>query len=285
MKKSNIVLIGAIAAAFTVVISFAFSERINNDRPHQHNWFSDANSFKSGAKIQGNGSEMTMIAKDLNIFDTISIGGNFDVTIVAGKSALSLTLDKNLFPYIEHHIANGHLEVKFKKGYSISPSKTPKLIIYTPVLSEINIGGANKITALNFNLTKLSINAGGSTTAEISGAIENLQINNGGSAKFKVTNNHAHQITLNVGGNSSLILKGKTELFSVYSAGNTDVNAQNLMANHVQLKLAGLGNMLVHADKSLDVSGIGINSIKYYGSPKSVTKRFFGKTILTQIEK
>jgi hypothetical protein len=214
--------------------------------------------FKSG---NGNIEEMQT---DVQSFDEVHIGGNFNVTLIpSDKNTVLISADENLMKYINVEVHNNSLNIntvhnlKSSKGINITISYTSLAGIYST--------GASKITHNNALISKdLQIDLSGT------GSIE-LEVETDAS-------------TVTMTGAGLVKLNGKTSLLSAVISGAGGLVASDLIAQNCDISLSGVGGASVHVTDRLEANISGIGGIQYSGNPSHIEKSITGLGKITQAD-
>ena len=182
----------------------------------------------------------------LRPFKSMNIGGKYDVVIKRGnQQKVVVTTDLNVFTVLRVYVSGTELNIKTKEGVSLEGNHPIKVLIVAPDLNDMSLGG---------------------------------------SVSLKVSDIESQQFTINIGGKSDCVLSGKTNYFEVNLGGLGHINAENLIANRVSINFAGKGDIRVHANKSLEINGLGSGSIQYDGNPTTIQNNVLGKINIHPIQ-
>jgi len=218
---------------------------------------SGCNVFFGGTNaITGTGS-MTTRSIDASNFTGIYLDGVFNVTMNESPNfSVSLTMQENLFDYLETDVSGGTFNVSFSRGISIQTGNTPSLVINAPVISNIVISGAADLTNQGtITASNLTISVHGASDISLNIDVNSLDIIVEGAGNANLTGN-AGDVNIRVDG-----------------AG--DINAEFLESLHATVLVNGAGNVRVGVIETLDVELNGIGSVQYFGDP-DVTSQING---------
>ncbi|MBV8252475.1 MAG: DUF2807 domain-containing protein [Chitinophaga sp.] len=183
-------------------------------------------------------------------FNQISAGGVFKIELTQGATeSIKLEAEDNILPLIETEVSSGGLEIRMKKGYSISPNKDIKVYVTLPELKRLSISGASKLNATNsFKGDRLNIDQSGASTITMDLAVSNLD--------------------LEISGAALLDLSGKTGGMNIGASGGARVHTADLRAETAKVGASGGADVIVNAAKSLSASLSGGARVKYKGTPE-----------------
>ena len=176
--------------------------------------------------IRGNG-RIKNEEREISSFEKLDAGGAFTIKVIVGPAAsLKISAEENLLSYIRTSVRGDRLVIDTKK--SISPRKEILIEITTPVLTSVDVSGANNVSVKGISSKDFSIDLSGAGHIYAEGEVDNLDADLSG-------------------------------------AGN--INAKNLKAKDVRVTVSGAASADVYAKESLNASVSGVGSIDYYGNP------------------
>ncbi|MCK4608102.1 MAG: DUF2807 domain-containing protein [Gammaproteobacteria bacterium] len=235
MKTSNKMLLTVIVALFLGVVVATVIVKLNTKPlfPKAHGKLV----FYAKHGVIGDGK---IISKTYipSSFSTINIGGNSNVIIKSGpKPKVLIATDSNLIPHFQVYVNDNTLYIQEERKILARPSQPVKLVITTPELQKLNIGGMAQIHA---------------------------------------TNLHGQAIILNLSGSSKCYFSGKVNVAEINVRGASDIDAADLIANNVKVNSAGESHIVVNVNHQLEVNVRGSASVKYYGNPKQIKQNIVG---------
>ncbi len=236
---------------FLASVAIAATALITNTAQAGWDW-----NWGGGERVKGSG-EVTSETRDPGAFDGVSMTGGFKVLIrQASANKVEIKADKNLLPYLETKIVEGNhgrtLEVGVKKGYSISSTVTPQLVLDMPQLRLISVSGSGDI--------KMEPMKTGPVEVSISGS---------GDLKFDQL--QSERLGISVSGSGDVRGSGKTGMLKVSVAGSGDVKLRAMEAEEAKVSIAGSGDAEINATKKLNISVAGSGDVSYVGSPEIST--------------
>ncbi len=209
-----------------------------------------------GGGEKGNGDVIT-INREVGEYDEVSVGGSFDVELVAGpEGKITLTGESNLLELIETEVKGGNLSIRVQRGKNIRPSNRKGIQITVPFkdLSGVSLAGSGdvvgkaEIRARNFSC---SVAGSGDLVLDVDAA----------DTKASVT------------GSGDLTLRGKTRDFDAKVTGSGDIHAADFKADNVNANVTGSGDVSVYAAETIKARVTGSGDIEYKGNPsKKETK-------------
>lgn len=238
----TILLAGLLASA---VILYAFNSK------HDGWW---------GWGKRGSGVERTD-TREVAKFTGIDVGGAFNVDVTCGQETkIEVTADDNLLQDIETSVRGNTLYIETKQN--ISPRTKVRIHITTPNIDDVQSSGASDLVLNNIINEKLHI--------ETSGA---------GSVKASVKTG---KLTVETSGAGNVLLSGNADTFSVETSGAAEIKARDLKTKNARIDVSGAGDVELSVSDELSVSVSGAGDIRYYGSPKTVSKEVSGAGSVTK---
>jgi hypothetical protein len=185
--------------------------------------------------IEGSG-DMETRELDLGGFDSINVGGAFELDVVMGEHyEVKLTIDDNLWDNLEAKVRDGELTIDWDK--SCQPDDDCRIEIVTPRLAEVSIHGA---------------------------CDANIEDYQGDSFRYILS------------GAGSLKMDGEVDELEIRVSGAGDADTRDLKAKHVDISVSGAGDAKVYAGESIKARVSGVGSIHYYGDPEKKSTKVSG---------
>ncbi|MDD4114383.1 MAG: DUF2807 domain-containing protein, partial [Massilibacteroides sp.] len=238
------------------------------------------------ATIKGNGNTTTQEFK-IDNYESIEVGGNISTenklfgfkkqdskkikySQQSGTSTLKITLDENLFPYLDIRSSNGTLFIRTKNRNKIVPTQ---LLILTSSdkLRKVSISGALDFiidSPLHSDELNISVSGAGDIIMEKQAELGIVRFSISGAGDAKAGNLICKEFEGKISGVGDFDLKGKADKarFSVSGAG--DVNAYLFHVKNATVSVSGAGDVEVYTSETLDASVSGIGDISYKGNAK-----------------
>ncbi|MCH7343054.1 DUF2807 domain-containing protein [Pelomonas sp. CA6] len=220
-------------------------------------------SYGGHERVEGSGDVIAEV-RELGSFDAIALAGSFNVQVRQGSSdKVEVRADRNLLPYIETRVSEGgrgrSLEIGTRKGYRLSASQAPQIIIEMRQLRAAVVAGSGTIQVDAVKTGSLDLSVAGS-----------------GNLRFRDL--AADKLSVAVHGSGDLSLTGKATTLAVAVAGSGKVNARDLRCDEARVSVAGSGDVDVNAARLLKVSIAGSGDVSYVGDPElSVSTAGSGK--------
>ncbi|MDR0749001.1 MAG: DUF2807 domain-containing protein [Tannerellaceae bacterium] len=246
--------------------------------------------FLHAEKIKGNGN---VITKDIQVsdFNSVAIGPGVECnsrffskntyqspvlnyTQTTGAFALSVTMDENLFSYLEIKSGGGELSVRTQRGVVINPSKL-EINASSKELKKVAVSGCiDFVTANAFKSDQLTIGVSGASDVKINhpARIEQFSVSISGAGDLIAEELACKELECNISGAGDIALKGEADRarFSVSGAG--DIKAYDLIVKYLECRVSGSGDAKIMATETLDATVSGTGDIRYKGNARANTK-------------
>jgi hypothetical protein len=212
--------------------------------------------YPSQTVAEGNGNIVTC---DYNVaaFDEISmiLPATVNYT-VADDYSCRVTLDENLFEYLDIHSKGGCLRLEMVKTLQQVNLKPTKFVIEisAPTIEDINtVGSGDFYFVTPFEARKLDISTAGS-----------------GGVYFNETTT-IHRLEVSIAGSGELVCKDfYADLVDLSVAGSGDMIIESGTVKKANVSVAGSGSVETRCQlEAMDYSIAGSGSIKYLGNVKT----------------
>ncbi len=204
----------------------------------------------SNKKVKGNG-EMISETRNVGSYDHVSLEGNMDVELVAGKEGkLTVEAESNLMEYIVTEVSGGNLKISVEKGINLNPSRQ-----------------GIRITVPFETLDGLSLTGSGDmrTSNPITAGDFDLRLTGSGDMKIHV---EAQSVTAKITGSGDITMRGKTNDFKCTVTGSGDFKAYDFQARSADASVLGSGDIQLQASENLKARVSGSGDIRYRGNPE-----------------
>ncbi len=197
-----------------------------------------------GVCVHGNGVSKTVERKaaDITILET---SGAYNIHIRSGidRQLIKITGDANLLPLI------------------VTSPQSNKLVIYPEksICTELGITVEMNVAALEALVTS-------------------------GSDTIKVQGINTPKFSLDMGGSSDVELSGAAHTLDATISGAGDLKAKDLKTKETILNISGSSTANVYATERLKVDVIGVADVNYFGHPKKIEKEILGVGDLNQMD-
>jgi hypothetical protein len=213
--------------------------------------------------IWGKGENVTEV-RDLSGFSGIDLGMNANVYYLQDSIyRVEVIAQPNIIGHIETEVQGKVLKIDCRPR--LHRCKTISIIIHSPDMDYLHLGGSGNIDAQNPITT------------------QSMEVSLSGSGNISIYSVTANDLTAKISGSGNVTIGGgsvSSENFSVSGSGNLD--ALDLVCDTCVASISGSGNMQIHVIKHLNVSISGSGSVKYRGYP-SVETHISGSGNVTHI--
>ena len=217
------------------------------------------------------------VTKNIKVdnFTGLNLAGSPNVTYTqkAGKPEVEVYTSDNIVDLLDINVVNNTLNIKFKKGVSVSYNKL-EIRVSSETLNNISVAGSGNveldIDADNITCTgNLNVSVAGSGDIEGSNiTCTNLTASIAGSGDLKLDNVSAAGTEASVSGSGTAILTGTSQEADYRVAGSGDLFASGLQAKRVSASVSGSGDIKCHATDFLKARTSGSGNIGYKGNPE-----------------
>ena len=199
-------------------------------------------------------------------FSLISRRGNpsyvFEYTQKESVS-LRITIDENLYPYINVQVKNKELSISTENGTQLSPTRF-KIEGTSKKLEKIQMSGC-----MDFILRSA---LSGDDLEVIATSGSDIIIND---LTTRIIRGHAS-------GGSDLKLTGKAENGEYSASGGSDIKAYDLILNQLECSASGGSDIYTHVTDYIKASASGGSDVHYKGSARSDTSTSGGSDIIKE---
>jgi opacity protein-like surface antigen len=224
----------------------------------------------AGGTVFGSGGVVT---KDLQIsdFKVIQIGSTFQASIRQASSyRVSVTMNENLFNYLETSKEGDTLAIGLRSGYQYQyQSLTLKAEIQLPDLNEVQLGGLTTCSIQGFSLShKFTVVVSGASTADVANtSAASLETDVSGASKLTGTITVSGDARFTVSGASTITLGGAANNLSTVGSRASGVDLSNFKVHNAKVNLSGASHETINLDGRLDADVSGASKLIYIGNP------------------
>lgn len=213
------------------------------------------------------------VTKNIKVdnFTGLNLAGSPNVTYTqkAGKPEVEVYTSDNIVDLLDINVVNNTLNIKFKKGVSVSYNKL-EIRVSSETLNNISVAGSGNVELANgLKTDNLKVSVAGSGDIEGSNiTCANLTASIAGSGDLKLDNVSAAGTEASVSGSGTAILTGTSQEADYRVAGSGDLFASGLQAKRVSASVSGSGDIKCHATDFLKARTSGSGNIGYKGNPE-----------------
>ncbi|MCD7978185.1 MAG: DUF2807 domain-containing protein [Tannerellaceae bacterium] len=241
--------------------------------------------------IKGNGK---VITKEISIsdYEEISMAGSVEFEYVQSGSSpsLTVTVDENIFPYLDIKTKGKKLEIGTKndgwKSVNLRPT-VYKIRSNSKDLKKLNAAGSGKFYVNGtFNTSRTEFNLAGSGNIYLKGQVqsEEIKFNVAGSGKAMADNLNVKKFSGSVAGSGRLEAAGKAQEGNFSVAGSGNVKAFDCKTGKVNASVSGSGKVEVSVGNHLDAHVSGSGKITYKGDGISTNISKYGSGSISKVD-
>ncbi len=237
------------------------------------------NSFGSDNRIRGNGNIITKTIA-ISDYDEIAMAGSmqFEYEQSSASPYLEITVDENIFPYLQAEVKGNKLIVGTKtedngrgrKSYNISPT-VYKIKSNSRNLRKLDTAGSGRfIVNSPLNISSLVLNTAGSGGVEFKKEVNgnSLKANLAGSGKIIAYENvkmDQTEASLAGSGRIEFLKKVNGAFLKANLAGSGKIKANNIQVRNASCSLSSSGEMIIEGStKEISYSIAGSGKIKAF---------------------
>ena len=194
------------------------------------------------------------VTKNIKVdnFTGLNLAGSPNVTYTqkAGKPEVEVYTSDNIVDLLDINVVNNTLNIKFKKGVSVSYNKL-EIRVSSETLNNISVAGSGNVKLANGLKT------------------DNLKVSVAGSGDIDADNiTCTGNLNVSVAGSGTAVLTGTSQEADYRVAGSGDLFASDLQAKRVSASVSGSGDIKCHATDFLKARTSGSGNIGYKGNPE-----------------
>jgi hypothetical protein len=199
--------------------------------------------------------------RDLRGFDSIEVGGGFDVHILQGDQFLvEVFAAEGQLDHVITEIHGSTLEIRGTRGggkfFGIFPSGG-QIDVTLPELTAVRASGGSDVMGLGkISVESLEIVASGGADVTLDVDVDTLEVVSSGG--------------------SDINLSGEAEFAALKTSGGSDVNAGALIARDVQVQTSGGSDARISVTGRLFGSVSGGSDVSYFGDPETIDVKVSG---------
>ncbi len=240
--------------------------------------------YKQNNIVEGNGNVVTRDF-DMEAFKGISMILPATVNYaVADNYSCRVTLDENLFEWVDIYLKGDCLKVEMVKTFQQSDVKPTKFLIEltAPTLEEISVLGSgdfNFVTLFEAKELNIKLTGSGDVVFEKTANIHDFDVDVAGSGNVLSKELLADYMDICIAGSGNMVCEHlQAERLHSSVAGSGDVIIKDGKVKKANLSVAGSGSIEARCQmESMDYSVAGTGSISYPGDVKAVGTVVGGK--------
>jgi hypothetical protein len=254
-------------------------------------------------KIKGS-KIVTVAVKELNNFENIEVGDNFEVLLVKGtKPSIEIEADDNLHEIINYEVSGNTLKISalkdptsFKK-FTIRINYSNDLQLITvrneatlKALADIEL---DKITIKNYNNSKSFLNVKSNYFALILDDKAEAELNvKAESTSLELSKNSelkaliaSPELKLDMYQKSTATIEGTATIAKMRLDNNSHLNAPKLVIGTLEVDTDNYAKCEINVSSAITIAAGGKSQIELWGEQKIIVKKFLNNTLLRKKEK
>ncbi|HUP14199.1 MAG TPA: head GIN domain-containing protein [Niastella sp.] len=217
-------------------------------------------------KVKGNGNVTTQ-SKTIGEINGVELHSSFDVILTEGSpSNVKIEAEENVIQYIDLHVENGVLNIRYEDNVSVRTKKQVKIYVTAPSFNRVENSGSGDITGD----TKIS-----------NDSKVNIDVSGSGNVKLDID---APEVDATLTGSGEIKLKGETKKFHGEVTGSGDIRAMELLAEEATVQVTGSGGIDIYSSVKVNASITGSGDIRYKGDAHVVSISKTGSGDLKKVD-
>lgn len=230
--------------------------------------------FSFGLEVIHGSGKMSDESKTVDAFDSIAVGGNYVLHVVAGKPSVVVHGDENIQPYLVAAVSNHTLYLDTKTGYSLSPTAPIVVTVSVAHLNALNVSGDAVATVSGLSsLEEATLSGVGTLTLTQVPDVHLLQVS--GAGTLTASDIMARSLEVSMSGAGHAQLSGQVRALTLQLSGAIQLLARSLQAVDATIEMNGAGVATVNASRQLNITMSGDGQLTYVGRPR-ISQRVFG---------
>jgi hypothetical protein len=201
-------------------------------------------------------------------FNRVEIGYAFEAEIYQDNIFLvKITLDDNLYQYLDLSQDGDTLKITMKPGYVFSKA-TQRVVITLPDLERLELSGASRADVTGFvSSDNLDFKISGASRMDVSGVSASdisVQLSGASQAGGSLTMTNGD---FELSGASTLNIEGSARDISLDASGASRADLSDFTVTNARINLSGASNSTVNASGELNADLSGASTLHYIGNP------------------
>jgi hypothetical protein len=210
--------------------------------------------------IRGSGHKVRE-SREMPAFDGVQVRSGMRATVEIGpRGPIEIEADDNLMPLIETQVADGRLEIRFRRMSNVWSSGEVRVKVRAPAIRYLGASGGSEIRA------------------ELE-PVDDLEIEASGGAEVHARGIDAAELSASGSGGSHLDLAGTARKVTLHMSGGTDVKAARLAARSVRVSGSGGSTAEIRASDSIRGELSGGTDVHLIGNASSRVSTSGGSSV------
>jgi len=251
-------------------------------------------------KVKGNREPSTVIT-DIDVFNAIEIGSDYEVAIVKGTTAqIEITTDSNLHEFMVPTVTNGLLtinttaKIRSKKELKIRliyPGNLGTIVVKEKAeLSTITAYEAEELTIetrdnakifITARVNKLNLTMKGGSKGEINFKGENASVKLEDNANLKALLDY-NTARIDMYSRSDARIDGDMKTAAITLESRAAFNGSNLVVDDLNVVISNYASAQVNAKRNLNLKSSNDAKTEVHNTPKIAIEEFTGSSVLSK---
>lgn len=202
--------------------------------------------------VKGSGIVKSVNRPVAGEFSSIQVSNGIDVEVTQNDSkSIEVKADDNIIDLITTDIIDGTLKIALEK--SVKNTKFKTVYVSLPIIESLRTSSGASIKSKNILVVSL-LETKASSGSEVKLSVE------------------AENLTCDSNSGSEIKINGKALQFNATASSGSDITADQLLTNDVIAKSSSGSSIKVHPILSLEAKASSGGDIKYYNTPKKMSK-------------
>ena len=231
-----------------------------------NNWFNWGTNWNTNG-IQGIGEMVPHYTFETGDFTGLEISLPADVTwINSPEKYVRITMQENLYEYLELYVRNGSLVIHSRAQLAISEvlNNRPQIYVYAPYINRLAFSGA--VSTVNWDTVysqMFTIHASGAVDVNLDLQVDTLSVQGSGAVDF--------------------VLGGSVNSASMHLSGSVDFHGFDLQIANAEIFASGSADVDVYVSNMLALWISGSAELRHMGNPTITQQNMSGSARVTAV--
>lgn len=197
------------------------------------------------------------------------------------KASLEVTIDENLFPFLDIRVKDGWLVIGTDNGTYLQPTQL-EFHGVSRDLQGIEIShGMDFVLVGRLSGSELSVSASGGSDVEMKHPVRmtTCEVYSSGGSDVDFDDLECTKFKSECSGGSDMSIKGKADRGEMRASGGSDISGYGFRVKHLVCRSSGGSDCYVYAEETLEASASGGSDIYYKGSPEVTSSKSGGSDV------
>ena len=231
----------------------------------------DGEKMFGGETVKGNGN---IVTRNYEVAGFNEISTSLPATVnftVGDEYKCTVSVDENLFDYIEIKVKDGELRLGRPKGHkNVNLHATEFIIeITAPRMEEVSLAGSgdiNFLSPMNEKELEVSLAGSGNVVFKDEVNVDHLELNVAGSGDIYIEKGNIREFEADIAGSGKIVSHADVQEMDADVAGSGDITAK--VNGKLDYFVAGSGDIKYYGDAQVSGKIAGSGSVKQIDAPK-----------------